>query len=160
MQVNDLATDSNLIVRLWERAINIFDQYQVPGVIVDLRVNGGGSGLLADALPGYFIDEEVPLYQGYYYSDATGQFEPRGDVETIVPAPYTYDGPVAVLVGPACSSACEGFAYNLQVTGRATVVGQYPSGGLYGEVGAGQYLLPENIALQAPTGRSRQTAAL
>ena len=71
----------------------------------------------------------------------------------IEPGPFQYDGPVIVLVGPACSSACEGLAYNFQVTGRAKVVGQYPSGGLFGEVGSGQYLLPENISLQAPTGR-------
>jgi C-terminal processing protease CtpA/Prc len=153
VRVTDLVSDSNLIARLWERAIRLFIENGVPGVIVDLRVNNGGSGLLANALPGYFIDEEVSVSTGYYYSDATGEFEPEGVPDRITPGPFQYEGPIAVLVGPACSSACEGLAYNLQLTGRATVVGQYPSGGLFGEVGRGQYFLPEGISLQAPTGR-------
>lgn len=153
IKVNDLLTDSNLIVRLWEHAVSQFVQNDVPGVIIDLRVNGGGSGLLAEMLPGYFVDEEVVLAQEYYYSSASGKFEPRGLPGRIEPASLQYKGPVAVLVGPACSSACEGMAYNFQVTGRAKIVGQYPSGGLFGEVGAGQYRLPEGVTLQVPTGR-------
>jgi C-terminal processing protease CtpA/Prc len=35
-----------------------------------------------------------------------------------------------------------------------TVVGNYPTAGAFGEVGLGQYKLPDNISAQFPTGRS------
>jgi C-terminal processing protease CtpA/Prc len=59
-----------------------------------------------------------------------------------------------VLVSPNCVSACEGFSYILQNEGRAKVVGHYPSAGAFGEVGAGQYKMPDEISMQFPTGRS------
>ncbi len=36
---------------------------------------------------------------------------------------------------------------------RAIAVGEYPTAGAYGEVGRGQYDLPEGYSLQIPTGR-------
>ncbi len=62
--------------------------------------------------------------------------------------------PIAVLVSPDCISACEGFAYALTQDGRATIVGNYPTAGAFGEVGRGQYDLPGDLSAQFPTGRS------
>ena len=60
---------------------------------------------------------------------------------------------MAVLVGPNCASACEGFANAMIQGGRAFVVGHTPSAGMYGEVGRGQYSMPGDLSLQFPTGR-------
>jgi C-terminal processing protease CtpA/Prc len=65
-----------------------------------------------------------------------------------------YDGPIAVLVSPFCVSACEGFSYALSLNERSIMIGQSPTAGAYGEVGRGQYELPEEISVQFPTGRS------
>ena len=60
-----------------------------------------------------------------------------------------------VLVGPACASACEDVAWVLRQLPQTSVLGQYPSSGMYGEVGRGQYLLPAGISMQIPTGMDR-----
>ena len=75
-----------------------------------------------------------------------------------MPGPLLYDGEIAVLVSPDCVSACEGFSYALQSTGRATVVGSYPTAGAFGDVGRGQYSLPGDIKMQYPTGRPENIA--
>ena len=58
-----------------------------------------------------------------------------------------------MLVSPYCVSACEGFAHALSQGGRSTIVGHYPTAGAFGEVGRGQYELPDEISMQFPTGR-------
>ena len=78
----------------------------------------------------------------------------RGGTRTyLIPANAFHRAAIAVLVGPDCASACEGFANALSQGGRAIVVGHYPSAGMYGEVGRGQYELPGDLSLQFPTGR-------
>jgi C-terminal processing protease CtpA/Prc len=37
--------------------------------------------------------------------------------------------------------------------GRSTLIGHFPTAGAYGEVGRGQYDLPDDLSLQVPTGR-------
>ncbi|MEO8396581.1 MAG: PDZ domain-containing protein, partial [Chloroflexota bacterium] len=38
---------ARLTIQLWERVIKILNDNQIPGVIIDMRQNGGGSGFLA-----------------------------------------------------------------------------------------------------------------
>ncbi len=59
-----------------------------------------------------------------------------------------------MLVSTDCVSACEGFAFALTHEDRSIIVGHTPSAGAYGEVGQGQYDLPEGFSMQFPTGRS------
>ena len=63
-----------------------------------------------------------------------------------------YTGRVAVMVGPACASACEFFSYDLTLKDRATIVGQYPSEGAGGSVEA--FYMPEGIYCQLTIGRA------
>jgi carboxyl-terminal processing protease len=153
IRVTTFSDDYNLLARTWERYIENLIDNEVPAVIIDLRTNGGGNGGLALDFAGYFFDEEIILSEHKYYNDLTGEFESREHPSRIEPAPLLYEGAVAVLVGPDCASACEGFANALSQGGRAIVVGHYPSAGMYGEVGRGQYELPEDLSLQFPTGR-------
>jgi C-terminal processing protease CtpA/Prc len=154
IRISTFQDDYNLMARVWERYIQNLIDNEVPGLIIDVRNNGGGSLGMALQYAGYFFNEELELYQNYYFNENTGKFEATERPTRIRAAPLHYEGPIAVLVGPNCVSACEGFAYAMQQQERAIVVGHTPSAGAFGEVGQGQYQLPAGLSLQIPTGRS------
>ncbi len=153
VRVTTFSEDYNLMARLWEFHMTQLIDAEVPALIIDVRNNGGGNGGLATDFAGYFFDESLVLSQRLYYSETTGAFEAQGVPARLEPAPFQFDGPVAVLVGPNCASACEGFAHAMSQGGRAIVIGHAPSAGMYGEVGRGQYSMPGDLSLQFPTGR-------
>ncbi|HEX9332718.1 MAG TPA: S41 family peptidase, partial [Anaerolineales bacterium] len=144
-----------LSIQVWERAIKYFNDNQIPGVILDMRVNGGGSGWLADQMAAYFFDQEIVVGNTARYSKDTGKFymDP-GDEQRMIPprSALQYSGPVVLLVGPACASACEFFSYDMTINDRATVVGQYSTEGAGGSVE--QFLMPEGIYTQMTIGRA------
>ncbi len=151
IRINSNYDDLNLIIRLFQRALDQFEEKQVPGLIIDMRYNSGGAPL---GLAGFFTDQEIVMGQLEYYSDKTGKFEPEGEPEKILPneEQYHFDK-IAVLVGPACYSACELEAYGFSKVPGAIVVGEYPTAGTEAEVSRGQFKMPEDISLQVPTGR-------
>src|SRR5258706_197006 len=77
-----------------------------------------------------------------------------GDQKSMLPPrpELQFSGPVAVLVGPSCASACEFFSYNMTINNRAAIIGQYPTEGAGGSVE--QFLMPENISTQITIGRA------
>ena len=155
IKVNSFADNDVLSIQVWERAIQYFNDNQVPGVILDMRTNGGGSGWLADQMAAYFFDKEIVVGNTARYSKDTGEFymDPGDETRMIPPRPaLQYSGPVAVLVGPACASACEFFSYDMTINDRAIIVGQYPSDGAGGSVE--QFLMPEGIYTQMTIGRA------
>ncbi len=153
LRINTFSADYSLMARLWEHFMKRLVEDEIPGLIIDLRANSGGSGKIAFDFAGYFFEEELPLYFSLYYNDRSGKFEREDHPVRIEPAPITYTGPIAVLVSPYCISACEGFAYALTQQERALIVGHFPTAGAFGEVGRGQYTLPGEISMQFPTGR-------
>jgi C-terminal processing protease CtpA/Prc len=153
IQVTTFSEDYNLMARLWEFHLKQLVDAGVPGLIIDVRNNGGGNGALATDFAGYFFDHSIDLSKELYYNETTGSFEEQGVPARLDPAPFQFDGPVAVLVSPNCASACEGFVHALTQEGRALVVGNVPTAGMYGEVGRGQYKMPGDLSLQFPTGR-------
>lgn len=153
MQITTFLEDDNLMARLWDFHIQKLLDAEIPGLILDMRSNGGGNGGLAADFAGYFFDEEMLLWVRKYYNDQTGQFEQRGLPARLEPGPMLFDGPVAILVGPDCVSACEGFVYMMTQGQRAIIVGQSATAGAFGDVGLGQYIMPGDLSLQFPTGR-------
>lgn len=138
-----------LTVQLWERVIKTFIEEDVPGVIIDMRNNSGGSGWLADQLGAYFFQEEHILGYSASYNEATDDFylDPLSEDRFILPPEeLRYDGELAVIIAPGCFSACEFFAYNLTIDDRASIVGHYPTGGLGGAVD--DFLMPEDMTIR------------
>ena len=155
IRINSFFDNEVLTIQVWERAIQYFNDNKIPGVILDLRTNGGGNGWLANQMAAYFFDQEMVVGNTAHYSKDTGEFymDP-GDERRMIP-PRTelqYSGPVAVLVGPACASACEFFSYDMTINNRAIIVGQYPTEGAGGSVE--QFLMPEDLHVQITTGRA------
>ena len=144
-----------LTIQLWERMIQALNDNEVPGLIIDLRQNGGGAGFLADQMAAYFFDEPLTLGNTGFYDESLGEFYFDPATETAyIPPPedLRYHRPITVLVGPNCNSACEFFAYDLTLEDRATVVGQYPTAGLGGSVEV--FAMPEDETLQFTNGRA------
>jgi len=160
IKISSFLDNDVLSIQVWERAIKYFNENQVPGVILDLRNNGGGSGWLADQMAAYFFDQETIVGNSARYNKATDEFymDP-GDENIMIPprAELQYGGPVVVMVGPNCASACEFFSYNMTINDRAIVVGQYPSEGAGGSVE--DFTMPEDITVQLTIGRAMDADA-
>jgi len=151
VRLNSNYDDLGLIIRLFERALDTFQNNGVDGIILDLRNNGGGAPL---GLAGYLTDQEIPLAQLQYFSDRTGAFEADGPPDTFRPNQRQFRFTnIAVLVDKECASACEIEAYGFSRVPNAIVIGQYPTAGVEAEVSRGQYELPADMTLQVPTGR-------
>lgn len=153
--IYDFSDNERLIVQLWERMLETFREEEAPGIIIDMRYNGGGSGYLADQLAAYFYQEEHILGYSSRYNETTGEFylDPHSEDRFILPpAEQRYDGEVAVIIAPGCYSACEFFAYNLTLGERAAIVGHYPSGGLGGSVD--DFLMPEDTTIRFTVTRA------
>ena len=60
VRINSNFDDLNLIIRLFERALQQFEAYEVAGIIIDMRYNGGGANL---GLAGFLTDGEIPMAQ-------------------------------------------------------------------------------------------------
>jgi C-terminal processing protease CtpA/Prc len=154
LRITTFSDDYNLMAQVWDKYLETAIENEVPGLIIDLRVNPGGNAGLAGDFAGYFTDKTLEFGQSYYYNTISGEFKSTLSADTIEPAPRFYDGPIAVLVSPSCVSACEGFAYMLSLTRNATIIGHASTAGAYGEVGRGQYKFAGGLSLQIPTGRT------
>ncbi len=148
IRINSNNDDLNLSFQLFRRALTVFEERGVSDVIIDLRSNGGGTGL---GLSEFFISEPIiEEITSTYYSADEGKFVNGKDVtSTLKPKEAGFKiGTLAVLVSPSCASACEVEAYELSLVPNASVVGHYPSAGIFADVARGQYKLPAGISLQ------------
>jgi hypothetical protein len=126
-----------------------------PGLIIDMRQNGGGSGFLADQMAAYFFDEPLALGNTGHYDEELGEFyfDPRNEGRYYLPPEnLRYHGPITVLVAPGCASACEFFSYDMTLQDRAAIVGFYSTAGLGGSIEA--FFMPDGEVLQFTTGRA------
>ncbi len=151
VKMNSFDDDLNLIIRLFQRSMTIFQNNQVPGIIIDMRTNPGGSPL---GLAGFLTTNTIHEGQLEYYNSITKKFEPSGPPNDVTPNVEQYRFPKMVLmVDQGCASACELEAYAFSQVPGMIVVGQRPSAGVEAEVARGQVSLPEGMSWQEPTGR-------
>jgi hypothetical protein len=151
IRINSNYDDLNLVIRLFERALQKFRTYQVSGIIIDLRYNSGGAPL---NLSGFLTDQEIPLGQLEYFNDATGHFEPESPRDKVRPNQHQYRfDKMVLLVGPACFNVCEIEAFGFSQVPGMIVAGQYPTAGVVAETARGKFALPEGFSLTIPTGR-------
>jgi carboxyl-terminal processing protease len=91
------------------------------GMIIDLRGNTGGIGIMATGMAGFFSDRGDLKLGKMIMRQTTLNF-------IINPRPQTYDGPVAVLIDGMSASTAEIFAGGLQDLKRARVFGTRSAG--------------------------------
>ncbi len=99
------------------------------GLIVDVRLNGGGSEPLAQQVAGRFADREIvyayhQVREGPKHTDLserqTRSFGPRG--------PWRYDRPVILLIGQKCMSSNESFVAMMGECPQVTTMGDRTCG--------------------------------
>ncbi len=152
--ISTFSDNEVLTVQQWEYFLTQVNGAGIPGIIIDMRYNGGGSGALADGLAGYFYEETTPVGFIGFYNEELGRFdvrEERPDTVYAAPEVFRYEGEVVVMVGPACASACEFFSYSMAQLDNVAIVGQYPSQGLGG--GINDFFLPEDLRFRYTASR-------
>ena len=144
-------------------AIASFVAADVPGVVLDLRGNYGGSDQLAADLCGFFYASPAFYEEQEYYDKRTGGFlrltisetgpEPIVTQLSIEPQEPHFGGPVVVLVNPSTKSSGEGLPLRISQLPNGTVLGFHGTNGSFGMVG-GSIALPGGYSLDYPFGRS------
>lgn len=137
ISIYSFSDDLPLTIMLWERAIQQAIDAALPGLIIDIRRNGGGSGYLGDQFPAYFFDQEYVIGNVARFSESRNEFVVNPELVERFIRPTSglyYSGPVAVIISPNCASACEAFAFAMTINNRAGIIGHYPTAGLGGSV--------------------------
>ena len=134
-----------------------------PGIIIDLRNNGGGSLEMAkDLFEEFFKDKAAMSKQitrnGKPIALAWGMVEIIKMEYLATGKADAYTGPVAILINPGSASASEHFSAAMQDLGRAKVVGEPSCGCLLGFMGyanipGGGELAYSEVGFVTPKGR-------
>jgi heat shock protein HslJ len=146
-------------IAVLEEALAIESGRESGGVSLDLCGNTGGWLTLYETMVSYFFTADDPMrsavFDWYTYDQETGEHVLTYAIDYMLSAPrpeLASTGPVVVLVDEGCASACEYFSQHLQVLGRATVVGQYPSSGAGGPIERVE--MPGQIKFQFTKGKT------
>jgi carboxyl-terminal processing protease len=91
------------------------------GVVLDLRGNAGGLGMMSLWMSGWFVSEKGVVL----WTEITRDKELRIPV---TPRAHTFEGPLVILVDECSASTAEDMAGGLQKSGRAQVAGSVSAG--------------------------------
>ncbi len=111
--------------KAFEKAYTAMEAFsKAPGIIIDVRPNGGGAEPLAREFAGCFVDKPV-LYAKHVYRTNSDSFtQPRERVLKPSKNRPTYRGKVAVLMGQANMSSCEAFLLMMKQVPNCKLFGQ------------------------------------
>lgn len=145
------------------RALAAIDKMKdTPGMIIDLRGNGGGSGNMSRVLVSKFLTEKQKVgrvltrtgqpISVFFIDIVKTEPELNGNKNT------AYTKPLVVLTNESSASASEIFAATLQDLGRATVIGRRTCGCLlgylgYADVPGGGALAYSELGFVTPKGK-------
>lgn len=127
IRIPNFSSGSHDLVAEFDAALDAL--LDAPGIILDLRDNGGGSTFVSDRIAGRFFSQpfiygrdqfRARLPQRGWRSHFDYRVAPRGPV---------YRGPVVLLINELNFSAAEQFIVALADSGRATTVGRTTAGG-------------------------------
>jgi carboxyl-terminal processing protease len=129
-----------------------------PGLVIDLRGNGGGEGRVVREITGSFFTRETH----------TGSMRARAgppEKSYARPAPDPYRGAVVILVDEESASASETFTAFMQEVGRARVVGRPTAGSTFARTGfrefkGGGRLFFSTRSYVTPSGRELEGAGV
>ncbi len=125
---------------------------KAPGVVIDLRFNGGGDDNIASCFAGWFVDKPVFYEYASQYDPGTRQFTIVSEAWT-QPRPNGYHGPVAVLVSPDTISSGEGIPMIFAQSGTGKIISWYGTNGAFGMNGP-RAIMPLGQYLFFPAGAS------
>jgi carboxyl-terminal processing protease len=114
------------IVKEFRRALERFRNS--PGLVIDLRKNGGGDLSVLLPIASYFFDKKTLFAKdstrtGRPLSEFAGVFRLPLQLYVGKPGDQIYAGPVVILVDARSASSSEVFAAGMQDTQRAKIVG-------------------------------------
>lgn len=96
-------------------------------IIIDIRDNGGGTGIMGRFLAGYFFNAgDERYYLHGYHKDRTKDIQEW--TYPFVPGKRMPDSKLYILVNKRTASATEGFAFAMQKMHRGTVIGDTTAG--------------------------------
>ncbi len=99
-----------------------------PGIILDLRGNGGGSTFIAHPLAGRFFGEPFTYGRETFKSRLPIRAWAKEFDYTVRPRGETYEGQVIIIVDTWNMSTAENFIAAMKDSGRATIVGRPTAG--------------------------------
>jgi carboxyl-terminal processing protease len=95
--------------------------HDAPGLVIDLRGNGGGDDEVAIRLAGLLFDKPTQLMITRTRAGDTNYYRAR-------PSKNPYPGTVVILLDEGSGSASEQFAAGMQESGRAFIIGKKTEG--------------------------------
>ncbi len=120
-------------------------------IIIDLRNCGGGEAEMVKILSSYFFDKPTHLLNTLIRNKNSEQsIVERWTIPNKL-SPYFADKPLKILVSSKSFSAAESFAFGMQVSGRAELVGETTGGGGYTN---DFFPLPNNLGASISVGRT------
>jgi carboxyl-terminal processing protease len=134
------------------KAVREFVAADVPGVIMDLRVNMGGYDEMAPLMMSFFATEPLFYEQIAMKDTQSGNFDITREL-SLYPASPRYTGQVVMLVSNNTASTGEGFPLIMQSLDRGPVLGFYGTNASFG-MAVGSVTMPGGYTVHYPNGAS------